>query len=153
MAETISTIGCVLGILASIVTLSQTATEFVDDARSASSEIRCLSHDVHAFFAVVCPVNIALREEGVKDVVDGDAAMRDMFNNLADQLRHCQLVLTSLQIKMRERLPRADRRTSIALTSLKWALYLKTDIANVQLLLERTKSTLNNSLNAVTMLV
>jgi hypothetical protein len=97
MPDPFSAIAGVLGILPSVIGLSKAVTEIVDDGREASNEIRCLSKDIHAFFSIVRSLDIALREQDVKDIVESDAAILDMISNLADPLQNCHAVLTDLR--------------------------------------------------------
>ena len=66
-------------------------TRIVDDFKEASNEIQCLSRDIHQFFSIVRPLDIALREQIVKDVVEsdeGNSRYLQQSGRSASQLSH-----------------------------------------------------------------
>lgn len=150
MADPFSITTGVLGILSSLIALSQPVIKIVDDFRKSSSEIRYLSRDIRALFSVVRSLDIALREQDIRDIDESDGAIFYQTRNLEDPLRNCRDVLTNLMVKNEEL---EQRRASISFRKLRWAIFTKGEVRSTQLRLETTKSTLNSALNAVTMYV
>ena len=102
MTDPFSSIACFLGTLSSLQAISQAVLEIVDDIRNASHEVRCLSRDIHAFFTLIRSLDIALREQDVKDIVENDEAILYQIHSLAESLRNCRDVLTKLMVKHEE---------------------------------------------------
>ena len=150
MADPFSTMGCVLGILSSLSAISQAVKCMVDNVKNASHEIRCLSQDIHAFFSLVHSLDIALREQDVRDIVERDGASLSQIRDLKESLRNCHDVLTKLMVKHEEFEQKGD---SMCFRKLRWAMFTKDEFRSLQLPLETMKSTLNAALNAVTMCV
>jgi len=150
MTDPFSAITGVLGILSSVITLSNTVTRFVDDFKEASNEIRCLSRDIHQFFSVVRSLDIALREQIVKDIVESDEAILDMISNLAGPLHNCRTILTELMVRGIQLNP-PEGKGCTGFGSLKWSLVTKGEVRSIQLRLEATKSTLISAQIAVSM--
>ena len=94
MADPFSTVGCVLSILSSLSAISQDVKNIVDNVKRASHEIRCLSRDIHAFFSPVHSLDITLREQDVKDIVERDGAILSQIRGLKESLGNCRDVLT-----------------------------------------------------------
>ena len=88
MADPFSAIGCVLGMLSSLITISQPVIKILDDVKYASGDIQCLSRDIRAFFSVGRFLDIALREQDVQYVIkigmdrffSGFAVRKNRFN-------------------------------------------------------------------------
>jgi hypothetical protein len=77
-----------------------------------------------------------------------------MIRNLADPLRECRAVLTDLMVKMGKHAKSSKGKGSgINFGSLKWALFTKGEVRDIQLHLGTTKSTLNSALDAVQLYV
>ena len=150
MADPFSAIGCVLGVLSSLIAISQPVIKIVDNVRKASHDVRCLSRDIRAFFSVVRSLDISLREQDVRDIVESDEGILFQIRNLEESLRNCRDVLTDLMIKHEELEQKGD---SMGFRKLRWAIFTKGEIRSLQLPLETMKSTLNSALNAVTMYV
>ncbi|KAK0515444.1 hypothetical protein JMJ35_001478 [Cladonia borealis] len=150
MADPFSSIGSFLGILSSLLTISQAVIEIVDDVRNASHEIRCLSRDIHAFFSLIRSLDISLREQDVRDIVASDEAILYQIHSLEESLRNCRDVLTKLMVKHEEFKKKGD---CMGFRKLRWAIFTKGEVRSLQLPLEIMKSTLNGALNAVTMFV
>ena len=150
MADPFSSIGCVLGILSSLGAISQAVIKIVDDVRKASHELRCLSRDIHAFFSLARSLDIALREQDVRNIVESDEAILYQIQSLEESLRNCRDVLTKLMVKHEEFEKKGD---SMGFRKLRWAIFTRGEVRSLQLPLEIMKSTLNGALNAVTMCV
>ena len=75
MADPFSTVGCVLGILSSLSAISQDVKNIVDNVKRASHAIRCISRGIHAFFSLVHSLDITLREQDVRDIVERDESI------------------------------------------------------------------------------
>ena len=150
MAEPLSSIGSFLGILSSLLTISQAVIEIVDDVRNASHEIRCLSRDINAFFSLIRSLDISLREQDVRDIVESDEAILYQIHILEESLRNCRDVLTKLMVKHEEF---KKKWGCMGFRNLRWAIFTKGEVRSLQLPLEIMKSTLNAALNAVTMCV
>ena len=150
MADPFTSIGCFLGILSSLLEISQAVFEIVDDVRNATHEIRCLSRDLHAFFSLIRSLDIALREQDVRDIVESDEAILYQVHSLRESLRNCRDILTKLMVKHEKFEKNGD---SMGFKKLRWAVFIKGEVRRLQLPLETMKSTLNSALNAVTMCV
>ena len=148
MADPISAIGCVLGILSSLITLSQPVIKLVDDVKNASSEIQHLSKDIHALFSVVRFLDHAVREREVRDIVESEDAISYQIRSLEYPLRNCRDVLMSLMVKY-EAL--GKKGVLIGFRKLRWAVFTKNEARSILIRLETMKATLNCALNAVTM--
>ena len=150
MADPFSTVGCVLGILSSLSAISQDVKKIVDNIKRASHEIRCLSRDIHAFFSLVHSLDITLREQDVRDIVEKDGAILSQIRGLQESLGNCRDVLTKLLVKHEKIQLKGD---APCFRKLRWAIFTKDEVRNLQLSLETMKSTLNAALNTVTMWV
>lgn len=150
MADPFSPIGCFLGILSSLQTISQVVIAIVDDVRNASHETRCLCRDIHAFFSLIRSLDIALHEQDVRNIVESNEAILYQIQSLEESLRNCRDVLTKLMVKHEEFKKKGD---SMGFRKLRWAIFTKREVRNLQLPLETMKSTLNSALNAVNMYV
>ncbi len=131
MTDPFSAVTGVRGILSSVITLSNTVTRIVDDFKEASTEIRCLSRDIHHFFSTVRSLDIALREQIVKENVESDEAILDMVNNLAGPLDECRTILTELMVRG-TRLNELDGKGCTRFGSLKWSLVTKGEVRSIQ---------------------
>lgn len=150
MADPFSAIGCVLGILTSLITISQPVIKIVDNIRKAPREIQCISRDIRAFFSIVRSLGITLREQDIRDIVESDRAISDQICNLEEPLRNCRDVLTDLMVKHEGFEQKGALR---GFRKLRWAIFTKDEVRSIQSSLEPMKSTLNSALNAVTMYV
>ena len=150
MADPFTSIGCVLGIVSSLGAISQAVIKLVGDVRKTSHELRCLSRDIHAFFSLARSLDIALREQDVRDIVESDGAILYQIQSLKESLRNCRDLLTKLMGKYEEFNKKGD---IMGFKKLRWAIFTKGEVHSLQLPLETMKSTLNSVLNAVTMCV
>lgn len=150
MADPFSPIGCFLGILSSLQAISQAVIQIVDDVRNASLDIRCLSRDIHAFFSLIRSLDIALREQDVRSIVESNEAILYQIHGLEESLRNCRDVLTKLMVKHEEFRKKND---CMGFRKLRWAIFTKGEVRSLQSPLETMKSTLNSALNAVNMCV
>ena len=150
IADPFTSIGCVLGILSSLLDISQAVLEIVDDVRIATHEIRCLSRDIHAFFSLIPSLDIALREQDFRDIVESDEAILYQIHSLKESLQNCRDILTKLMVK-HEKFEKIGN--SMGFKKLRLAIFIKGEVRSLQLPLETMKSTLNSALNAVNMCV
>lgn len=75
MASSFGAFGCVLGVLSTLITFSQLVIKIVDDVGKVFCEIQHFSRDVRAFFSVVRSLDIALREQDIRDIVESERAI------------------------------------------------------------------------------
>ena len=152
MADPLSIIASVVGTATAVVQSAKALFELVDDIKGGPQEIKSISQDARAFYAVVFSLNVALKEEKIKDVVGGDEDMVEMIRNLQSPLANCQMVLGELMVKMQKRMkPSPDGKGfQISVNNVKWALYTKSEVRDLQSRLEAAKSTLDGALGAVT---
>ena len=150
IADPFSAVDCVLGILSSLGAISQAVKNIVDNVKRASRESRCLSRDIHAFSSLVHTLDIALRKQDVRDIVERDGAILSQIRDLKESLRNCRDVLTKLMVKHEKLIQKGD---SMCFRKLGWAIFTKDKVRGLRLPLETMKSTLNAALNAVTMCV
>ena len=149
-----------LGIIASAIGIAavtaQAATVFVKaitTIKGAHAEIKAVSRDVYAFYAVVSSLKALLQDEEVMNAISSDAAMVGMIENLMNPLQNCQRLLSEIMMKMRKRCDlTGERRTrQISSTSLRWGLCTKNQMRDLQLQLDATKSTLCGALSVISM--
>ena len=152
MADPFSIVAGVLGIANVAVQSSKVFLELVNDIKGGPAEIRSVSRDVHAFYAIVFSLNVTLKEVNIKNVITCDEAMVNMIGNLAGPLENCQVVLGELMVKTQKQLkPRLESKGfRMGTIGLKWCLFTKSEIRGLQLRLEAAKSTLCSALDAVT---
>ena len=152
MADPLSIIAGIVGVAIVAVQSSKALFEIVDDAMQCDEVIRSIARDARTFYAVVFSLNIALKEQNIKDGVSQDDDMVEMIKNLNSPLENCQIVLSKLMVEMQKRLkPNAGGKgVQTILNSVKWALYAKGRIRELQTRLETSKSTLDGALGAVT---
>lgn len=152
MADPLSSIASVIGITATVIQLSKAFVELANDIRGGPEEIKSISRDVHAFCSIIFSLNATLKEEDIQKAINGDEAMAKMIQNLTGPLKNCQAVLGELMVKIQKlAVPRLEgtgfRMNS---TSVKWGLFNKSELRDLQLRLEAAKSTLGRALEAVT---
>ncbi|ERF68059.1 hypothetical protein EPUS_09411 [Endocarpon pusillum Z07020] len=152
MADPFSIIAGVLGITAAVIQSSKIFLELVNDIRRCPEEVKSVSKDVHAFYAIISSLNVTLREVDVKDAIAYDDALLTTIGNLAHPLEHCRVILGELKVKIQQQLlpfPN-DRRFRINSKILRWSLFTKSEIRTLQRRLEATKTTLCIALDAIT---
>ena len=149
MAEPLSIFSGIVGISAAAIKASKEVFELVDAVRGGPEEIRSISRDLHAFYSVVFSLNVSFKQKDVRDVISSDEAMVEMIGNLIGPLENCQIVLGALMVKIQK----CDKWARMSLTSLKWGLFTKSEVRDLQVRLEATKSTLISALDTITMYV
>jgi Fungal N-terminal domain of STAND proteins len=152
MADPFSIIAGVLGITTAVIQSSEVFLELVNDIRSGAEEVKAVSEDVHAFYAIVSSLHATLREVDVKDAIACDEILLTTIGNLALPLENCRVVLGELMVKIKQQLQPFpdDKRFRINTKSLKWSLFTKSEIRTLQRRLEATKTTLCSALDAIT---
>jgi hypothetical protein len=152
MTDPLSIIAGVIGITAAAITSSKAFFELVNDIKGVPEEIRSVSRDVHAFYSIIFSLNVTLKEDDVKYVISGDEAMVEMTRNLAGPLDNCRAVLGELMVKIQKGFKPGSEGKGSRMSSInvKWTLFTKSEIRDLQLRLEATKSTLGSALDAVT---
>ena len=148
MADPLSAIAGVIGILSSLVTLATPILNIVHNIKRAPGEIQNLSRDISAFFSVVHTLDVALRERDIRDSVENDDTMARQLKTLEESLRSCRDIILDVMSKHEGYKGKKD---SIGPRKLKWAFFGKDEVQNLQLPLERMKLTLNNAMGAMTM--
>ena len=146
--DPLSTIAGVAGISAAAMQSVKSLFDLVDSVKGATEEMRAVSRDVHAFYSIVFSLNVTLKEEDIKGVVSGDKAMVEMIGNLKKPLDNCRAVLGELMVKVQKRIS-VDKGPRMNMAKVKWGLFTKKEVRDLQLRLEATKSTLHSALNAV----
>ena len=145
-----------ISIIAGIVSISgaamQSSTAFLNvmrEMRSTFDEIRSVSRDVHAFYTIVLSLSAALEEGNVRDMISDDENIIEMIGNLAAPLNNCQIVLSKLLVKVTRQLKPAAKGSRSLSRDMKWILFTKNEVRDLQQRLEATKSTLGSALSAI----
>ena len=146
----------VAGVGAVATLAAQSATFFAQILKSingAPAEVKTISRDVHAFYAVVFSLNTLLKDDEVMSAISTDASMVALVGSLATPLENSQALLTEIMMKMNKHHKARGGLQTRKLTkiNLNWALYNKKEIRDLQLQLEATKSTLNTALSVISM--
>lgn len=151
MTDPVSIVTGVIGIATAAIQSSKVFFELVNDIKGGPAEIRSVSRDVHAFYAIVFSLNATLKEVNVKNVITCDEAMVSMIGNLAGPLENCQVVLGELMVKIQKQFKPGleSKGFRISTRSVNWCLFTKSEIRTLQLRLEAAKSTLCSALDAV----
>ena len=123
--------------------------------KGAQAEIKAISRDVQAFYAVVFSLNTLLKDDEVNNAISRDAAIVEMIENLTNPLQNCQSLLTEIMMKLRKqcKLRGENKHRQIQVTTIKWGLCTKGELKDLQLHLEATKSTLCSALSVISMCV
>ena len=129
---------------------SKVLLDLVNDIRKAPTEIRSVSKDIHAFYSIVFSLDIALRERDVQAVLQNDEAMVEMLGNLTVPLDSCRTVLGELMLKIQKLLKHGSKGKGLFVSSLRWSLFNKNEIKQLQVRLETLKSTFSSALDAIT---
>jgi Fungal N-terminal domain of STAND proteins len=147
-----------LGVAASVVSIVVAALQstkiFVQatkNIKGAGKEIQTVSRDVDAFGNVIISLIVLLEDPNVKTVIEHRPYIADVVNSLRDPIDGCQRLLTSILVKIPHLgAPSSDgKRRRTKHTNLKWALFLRSDIKELQIRLEAAKSTLLSALSVV----
>lgn len=152
MTDPFSIVAGVIGIATATIQSSNVFFELMNDIKGGPAEIKSVSRDVHAFYAIVFSLKATLKEANVKNVITCDEVMVNMIGNLAGPLENCQMVLGELMVKIQKQLkPHLESKSfRMSTESVKWCLFTKGEIRGLQLRLEAAKSTLCSALDAVT---
>ena len=150
MADPFSTIAGIISIIGAVINSSKKLFELVRHIKDADEEIQAISRDVQALHTILSSLDVSLNDEDVRHVIVGDESMAKMVGNLGNPLSNCRLVLESLTAKIQKQLRPATEGRRPLLINVKWSLFVKGEIKDLQLRLEAAKSTLGNALDAIT---
>ena len=146
-----SIIGGVLTISAAAIKSSVTLVEMVNGIKSHSKEIQAISRDAQSIRSTISSLHTILQNGEIKAGIMDDDAMLEIIKSLTAPLSNCEMILEELVLKMQKQVKfvSKDIGDRAGIMSLKWVLYKKNEIRDVQVRLEAAKSTLNTALNSI----
>ena len=151
MADPLSISASVLTITTAVIQSSKVLFEITKGIKTGSKEIKAISRDAQSLYATLFSLRTALKAIETRRMNTKDDAMLVMITGLMDPLSNCEIALAELVSKLRKVLKcgskDTEERTSI--TGVKWVLYLRNDIRDLQSRLGTAKATLNTALSGI----
>ena len=152
MADPISIFASVIAIATAAIQSSRAIFEITNGIKTSSREIQAISRDALAVHSTISSLHAILRkgERSAGNARDDDAIL-EMARSLRVPLSNCEMVLEELVFKLQKLLKSntRDARDWPRTTSVKWVLFVKKEVRDLQLRLEAAKSTLNTALSGV----
>lgn len=149
MGEPLSIFAGVLAIATAAIQSSVFLIEIANGIKSSSKEIQAISRDAQSIYSTISSLEATLKNGKIKAGTMDDDAILEIIKSLTAPLSNCKMVLEELVVKIRKlfKLTTKDVGDRTGVMNLKWALYKKNEIRDVQLRLEAAKSTLNTALS------
>jgi hypothetical protein len=149
MAEPLSIFAGVLAIATAAIQSSLFLIEITNSIKSSSKEIQAISRDAQSIYSTISSLHATLKNGNIKAGAIDDDAILEIIKSLTAPLSNCEVVLEELVVGMQKlfKLITKDVGGRTGVLNLKWALYKKNGIKDVQLRLEAAKSTLNTALS------
>lgn len=152
MADPVSLVLGVVAITIQAVQTSKALLDLIADIRGAPGNIKTIHKEVHAFYNVVSSLNIVLKDQDVQIAIGGNKTLIETVQSLTQLIHNCRSILGHLIVKLeklRIRLEPHDVRATFV--GVKWSLFWKNEISELQHTLEAEKLTISVALNVITM--
>ena len=155
MADPLSIIAGVVGIVTAAVQSSNTLFDLIKDIRGAPAEVKAISRDVYAFASIVLTVSATVEQDILRGCLSDDGSIVLIIGNLRLPLPNCQAVLEELIAKLQKgsRLSLINNGSRRAFINFKWIMFTKNEVKELQGRLEDTKSRLNVALSAISYVI
>lgn len=161
MAEPFSIFASALAVAAAAIQSSRILIEIASGMKTTPKEVIAISQDAQSIHDTISSLHTTLTNAKAKiktvNNTDNDDVMMfdEIMENLTNPLSNCEKILKELVFAMQKQLKfitkdvGGDRTGGV--TSLKWVLYKKDKIKELQHRLEAAKLTLNTALSGVLM--
>ena len=154
MADPLSIIAGVITIATVLVQSSKALSKLIDNIKGAPGVVKAVACDVHTFRSIISSLKFALEERDIKDAVSIDTALVEMIGSLLNPLSNCEEALQNLIFKIQSRLECSESNAFRAtVLNLKWGLFVKKEVKDLESRLEATKSTLDTALDIIAVYV
>ncbi|KAG8527797.1 uncharacterized protein KY384_007951 [Bacidia gigantensis] len=151
MADPFSIFAGVLATAAAAIKSAKTVHEVAKGIKGASQEVQAIARDADSLHHTISLLHATLKHKEVRAKYFEDGELLEMVICLQSPLSNCEVVLQELIFRLRKQLKLFRKGTGdwSGLKSVKWALFTKNDIKELQLRLETAKATLNTALSGV----
>ena len=151
MADPFSIFASVLATATAVIQFSRAIFEVTNGVKTASKEIQAISRDALSLHATLSSLYPILRKGELSTKDANDNTIFEMARGLEAPLLDCKVVLKELDCKLQKQLKLTTKgsRDWAGAASVKWVLYVKNEVKDLQVRLEAAKLTLNTALSGV----
>lgn len=150
MVDPLSIITGVLGVAAVALETSKKLFEMLESVKHSSQEIKTISMDAHAFYAVMYSMQQQLQNAETRRVIASDEGLTKAVESLNSPLRNCSTILGRIMVKVRGRVKPDKVGYKISSFDVKWLFSMKSELQGLTKHLAQTKSTLDSALTSLT---
>ena len=151
MADPLSISAGVLAVVTAVMQSTKKLVAITKDIKTGSEEISAISREAQSLQQIICLLLAALQAIEREIVNTGDDVILEMLLVVMNPLSHCENVLVEIATKLQKILKYGSKATGerSGVIGLRWALYVKSDVKNLQIRLEAEKATLNTALSGL----
>ena len=148
-----------ISVFASVIAIAtatiQTSSQFyalVNSVKNCSEDIHSISRDVQGLHSIICSLHALVTDAEMRQIISSDDSIVQMIENLQVTLDSRQELLRQLASKLTKSMGSVSsgKQPWLSRANVKWGLYTKTEVKNLQLRLEAVKSTLGTALDSIT---
>ena len=151
MADPLSISTGVLAVVTAVMQSSKKLVAITKDIKTGSEEIRAIFREVQSLHQIICLLQAALKAIERERVNIGEDFILEMLPAVMNPLSNCEIVLVEIAKKLQKILKYGSKATGerTGVIGLRWALYVKSDVKDLQIRLEAEKTTLSTALSGI----